>query len=159
MTWPFFESRSPRLTNNLKHTNMNAQRTQLVALLALSSLFVSLGRADELTYSKILKERDSVLSQIVAQREGTFASGTTSDEALVAARLALWSFRRDTTRSNAEKIKQQELIVAVFQTRLATQKSRVKAGIAGAEDVLLATDSLLEAQQLFEELQLNAKKS
>ncbi len=137
---------------------MNTPRTLLLALFAVSSLFASLARADEAAYAKILKERDSVLSQIVAQREGQFAVGTTDDEALLAARLALCAFRRDTAPSKAEKIKQQELIVAVWQKKLASLKSRAATGVVGHEDVLLATDSLLQAQQLFEELQFDAKK-
>lgn len=140
---------------HLNAKTMNTPRTRLLALLAVSALFAPLARADETAYAKILKERDLILSQIVTQREAQFAIGSTDDGALVAARLALWSFRRDTTPSKAEKIKQQELIVEVFQKELVAVKSRVTAGLAGREDILLATDSLLQARQFLEELQLN----
>jgi len=131
---------------------MNTSHTRLLVLLAVSFQCASLARADETAYAKILKERDSVLAQIVVQREGRFATGTTSDEALVAARVALWSFRRDTGPLKAEKIKQQKLIVAVFETRLEDLKRRMAAGISTDEDLLLARDALLQAQQLLEEL-------
>lgn len=60
---------------------MNALRSQLLALLAGSSRFVSLARADVAAYAKILKERDAVLSQIVAHRESLLASGPTPHQA------------------------------------------------------------------------------
>lgn len=50
---------------------MNTPRTLLLALLTVSSLLVSLARADETAYANILKERDSILSQIVAHRNET----------------------------------------------------------------------------------------
>jgi hypothetical protein len=135
---------------------MTPSHRRLIGLLAISLSIAALAPADEVSYAKVLKERDAVLSQLVANRES--AARVAGDENLVAARLALWSFRRDTASSKVEKIKQQELIVGVFQKRLDFQKSRVKAGIAGADDVLLATNSLLEEQQLLEELRLDVKK-
>ena len=137
---------------------MTTPRIQLLALLAVSSLFASLARADETAYAKILRERDAVLSQILTGREARSATGAGDEEAVLSARLALCSFRRDTAPSKAEKIKQQELIVAVGQKKLATLKNRVATGLVGTEDVLLATDSLLQAQQLLEELKVDAKK-
>lgn len=138
---------------------MNTPRIQLLVLLAVSSLLAPLAPADETAYAKILKERDAILSEIVTMREGRVATGTVNDEELMAARLALWSFRRDTAPSTAEQIKQQELIVAAFQKKLAAVKDRAAAGLVSREDILLATDSLLQAQQLLEELQLGVKKS
>lgn len=137
---------------------MNTSRSWLPALLAASFLCASLARADETAYAKILKERDSVLVQIVAHRESQFATGTTDAEALMAARVALWSFRRDTALSNAGKIKQQELIVDLLQNKIANIKTRMTTGVATSEDLLLATDALLQAQQLLEELKLDGKK-
>jgi len=137
---------------------MNTPRIPLLTLLAVSSLFASLVRADEASYAKVLKERETVLSQILAAREVHFTTGGLDEEAVSSARLALWSFRRDTAPSTAEKIKEQELIVAVYEKKLATLKSRSATGVVGREDVLLATDSLLQAQQKLEELKLKEKK-
>ena len=136
---------------------MNTPRIPLLTLLAVSSLFASLVRADEASYAKVLKERETVLSQILAAREVHFTTGGLDEEAVSSARLALWSFRRDTAPSTAEKIKEQELIVAVYEKKLATLKSRSATGVVGREDVLLATDSLLQAQQKLEELKLKDK--
>lgn len=137
---------------------MNIPRIQLFALLAVSSLLASLARADETAHAKILKERDAVLTQILSEREARVATGIGDQEAVLSARLALYAFRRDTAPSKAEKSKQQALIVAVWETKLASLKSRAATGAVGHDDVLLATDSLLQAKQLFEELQLDAKK-
>jgi len=136
---------------------MTTTRTQLLALLAVSSLLASLAHADETAYAKIIKERDDVLSQILTEREARSVTGIVDEEAVLSARLALCSFRRDTAPLKTEKIKQQELIVGFLQKKLATLKSRATTGVAGPEDVLLATDSLLQARQFLEELKLDEK--
>jgi hypothetical protein len=137
---------------------MNTSRIRLFVLVAASFLSAPFARADAISYAKLLAERDAVLSRIVVLREGQFANGTKDDGAVVSARVALWSFRRDISASKPEKIKQQELIVAVYQDRLDDQKARVKAGVADPEDILLATNSLLEARQLLEELKFSLRK-
>ncbi|MBL9208061.1 MAG: hypothetical protein JNN01_23450 [Opitutaceae bacterium] len=136
---------------------MKTLRIQTLVLLAATSLFVPGGRADEAAYGKILKERDTVLSQIVAARESRLRSGAGDEAAITSARLVLYAFRRDTAASRAEKLRQQELIVAVWQKELASVKVRATTGIAGPEDVLQVTDSLLQARQVFEELQRDVK--
>ena len=137
---------------------MKTPRVPLLVLFATSSLFTSLACANEASYAKILKERDAVLSQILTAREAHVAIGGGDEEAVASARLALYSFRRDTAPSKTEQLKQQELIVAYYEKKLAALKSRKASGIVGSEEVLLATDSLLQAQQVREELQLEAKK-
>ena len=138
---------------------MNTARTQLLAIFAVLSFCVLLARADETAYAKILKERDVILSQILTEREARFSTGIGDDEAVLSARLALYSFRRDTAPAKAEKIKQQELIVVVFQKKLASVKGRAATGVTGPEEILLATDSLLQAQQTLEELHLDTKST
>lgn len=137
---------------------MKTLPARLVVLLAAASLLGVSAPADEAAYAKILQERDAVLSQIVTDQEARFASGIVSDEALQSARLALWSFRRDTAAAPADKIKQQELIVGLQAKKLAMVKERARAGMSGREDILLATDALLQAQQVLEELRLPPKQ-
>lgn len=132
--------------------------TKILALLAAALLFASLSRADETAHAKILKERDAVLSQILAEREGRVSSGLVDEDAVLSARLALLTFRRDTAQSKADKIKQQELIVAIYPKKIATLKARFEAGVTGHEEVLLATDAQLQAQQILEELKADEKK-
>ena len=124
----------------------------------MSSLFASFACADETAHAKILKERDAVLSQILTERESRVATGLGDEDAVLSARLVLFSFRRDSAPSKAEKIKQQELIVAIYQKKLATLKNRAASGMVGREDILFATDSQLQAQQQLEELKLDEKK-
>lgn len=81
-----------------------------------------------------------------------------SDESLLSARVALWSFRRDTATSPAAKIQQQELIIGLQEKKLATLKGRAAAGVVGREEILLATDAFLQAQQTLEKLRLPLKK-
>jgi hypothetical protein len=123
------------------------------------SLTGILARADSEARTQILKERDAVLSQILADREGRLASGVVDEDGVAAARIALWSFRRDTAASKQEKIKQQELIVKVYAKKLSSAKGRIASGLTTNIDVLIATDALLQAKQLLEELRLEEKKS
>lgn len=138
--------------------NMKTQPIKLLALFTVASLVASNTFADEALRTKIIKERDTILSQILTERESGVATGLVDENAVLSARLALFSFRRDTASSKVEKVKQQELIVSIYQKKLATLKGRVEAGVGGREDVLLATDSLLQAQQMLEELKLDAEK-
>lgn len=138
---------------------MKTLPARLLAMLAVSSLFASFARANEKAYADILKQREAILSQILTEREGRAATGLADDEAVLAARGALYSFRRDTAPSPAEKIRQQELIVALYEKKLAMLKSRAATGVVGPEDVLLATDLLLQAQQKLEELKREGKSS
>lgn len=131
---------------------MKTAATRLLLLISVSALLTSFACADETNHAKILKERDAVLSQILAAREARLSTGIGDDEAVLSARLALYTFRRDSASSQSEKHKQQELIVALWQKKLAGLKSRMATGLIGQDDVLLATDSLLQAQQLLEEL-------
>ena len=139
---------------------MKTNPARLLGLLAASLLFVVFARADDAAapYAQILKKRDAALSQILAFRESRYATGAYGEESVLSARLALWSFRRDIATSSAEKIRQQELIVSVWEKRLAVVESQFKSGLTDREAVLLATDSLLQVQQLLEELRPQPKK-
>lgn len=137
---------------------MNTPRLRLFVCFAVAPFLAALARADEASYASLLKERDAVLTQILAYRERAVATGIVKEQDVISARVALWSFRRDTATSTAEKIKQQELIVGVWQKKLDGQKSRLKSGMASDEDILIATDSLLQARQVLEELKLEAKQ-
>ena len=68
---------------------MNNPRLRLFATLAVSVFLASFAWADEDSYVGILKERDAVLTQILAQREARHAIGTVPEEDVLSARLAL----------------------------------------------------------------------
>ena len=112
--------------------------------------------ADQASHAAILKERDAVLSKIVSDLEIRNRAGGPGPEAVLAARIALHSFRRDSAQAPAEKIQQQELIVALREKYLAAMKA---SPVSDPIDVLRATDALLEAKQVLESLQPNEKKS
>lgn len=137
---------------------MNSRYT-LVGLIVICSLALCGARADDATHSKIVKQRDAILSQILAGREARAATGGVDDSEIFSARLALVTFRRDTAQTKAEKIKQQELIVELHGKKVAALEQRAKIGVVRHEDVLLATDAWLQARQLLEELCFDAKKA
>ncbi len=130
----------------------NRHHIRLLVLLAASLHFLPPARADDTVRDQILKKRDAVLSEILAGREQRFAIGGGDAEAVLAARLALLSFRRDAAPAAGDKARQQELIVDLWRQRLATIEGQAKTGAAGRETILLATESMLQAEQLLEEL-------
>lgn len=135
---------------------MNPKNTLLVVGIALVLTSSSL-RAVASTYAEIVKERDSVLSKIVAEVEARYHVGTADDDAVSSAKLALLSFRRDVAPTSSEKLKQQEQIVALQEKRLSALNARSQAGLGNTLDILRANDALLAAKQLQAEIQSNTK--
>lgn len=115
--------------------------------------------ADATSYAQILKERDAVLTQILADRESKMSVGAVNEEAVSSAQLALYTFRRDTASSTAVKVKNQELIIQLSEKKQTLVKDRRSAGLSADIEVLEATDSVLQAKQVLEELKLSEKKS
>ncbi len=138
---------------------MKTSLPRLVLLPALLLLAASSGRADDAAYAAILKERDSVLVQIVDDRKSRLATGMVDENAVIAAQVALYSFRRDTAATDADRIGNQEKIVAVHEQKLAQLQVRIRTGVASSQESLEARATLLEAKQRLEELHRAAKKS
>jgi hypothetical protein len=136
---------------------MDHRRLRLLILLALGLPWFPPARADEAARARILKQREAVLAEILTGREQRFTLGAGDEESVRSARLALWSFRRDTAPSVAERIRQQKLIVGLWEKKLSALENRLVTGLAEREDILLATDSLLQAQVLLEELNAREK--
>lgn len=111
-------------------------------------------RGDEASYSAIVKERDHVLSQILAAQESSRSTGLADDDAIAAAQLTLYSFRRDVANDPAQKIKQQELVVGVHEKKFKYAEAMQKTGTRTYVGVLETKAALLEAQQRLEELRL-----
>ena len=130
----------------------NDVRTLVIMLSSL--VFVTLVRADETSYEQILKERDAVLSKMLALQESRLSSGLADPEKISAARIALWNFRRDTAVTKEDKIKLQELLVQEHGRNLAEVKARSAVGLGNPLDELQATDKFLEGKQVLAELRM-----
>jgi hypothetical protein len=137
---------------------MKNTQVRFICMVAAFMLATITSRADSSTYAQVIKERDDVLSQILAEREGKRLSGLPDEEAIAAAQLALYSFRRDSATVTGEKIKNQGLIIRIYDKKLELEKAKFSAGLAGRIQVLEATAPLLEAKQVLEELRLIEKK-
>lgn len=137
---------------------MKTNYVRVIVWCASSLLVVALGRADETAHSQIIKERDAGLSRILSHRESQLKTGTGDPEAVTAAKVALWVFRRDTASTSQEKIRQQELIVGERERNVAAVKERMNAGLGDQISLLVATDCCLEAKQVLEELRMAEKK-
>ncbi len=122
-----------------------------VVLLSLPSTMV-LG--DAATHAQLIKERDAVLTQIVSQEESKVVR---DESAIFAAKVALYSFRRDVGATKEEKLKQQMLIVGLYEQKLVAVKARAEIGIVGPVDVLKATDEVLSEKVRLEELKADGK--
>ncbi len=127
-------------------------------MFAASLLAAISARADAAAYAQVVKERDAVLSQILAEREGRRSTGLGDEEAIAQAQLALYAFRRDVAATTAEKINQQERIVRIHEQKLERVKARRRSGVVAEIDVLEATAPLLEARQALEALRLGDKR-
>jgi hypothetical protein len=108
--------------------------------------------AETPAHAAIVKERETVLSQIVARVDSQRTVGLADNEALLSAKLALLAFRRDTAGTPAEKLRQQEQIVALHEEKLSFLQTRAQGGTSSQLDVLRATEALLAAKQLLEEM-------
>jgi hypothetical protein len=146
------------ILGNLSKAKMRTVPIRFTIAVAAFMLAALSSSADATSYAQVIRERDSVLSQILADRESRRASGTADEDAIAAAQLALYSFRRDVATATGEKIKNQELIVRLHEKKQEIVKARFSTGIVGKIEVLEATDSLLEAKQVLEELHLKAPK-
>ncbi len=124
---------------------------------AFLSLAVS-AHADAAAYAQILRDRDATLSKILQEQESRFAVGAANGTAVLSAKLALYSFRRDTASTVAAKMDQQKAIVSVYEERQASVKAQLSSGLGDSLDLLLVTDQLLQAKQFLEELQASAEK-
>ena len=136
---------------------MKATPVRLLAFIALVCLPGSLVRGDAAAHDRLVKERDTVLSQILAQEESMQGVGARDADALFAAKLALCSFRRDVATSKEEKLKNQQTIIGLYERKLELAKSHAAAGVVGPLEVLRVTDALLAEKLILEELNAGSR--
>jgi hypothetical protein len=134
---------------------MNPSRLFLFSVTLSLALTASL-KADPAAYASVLKQRDDVLSRIVSHHEQRLRAGSGSEEEVLAARLTLYTFRRDTARTTREKIQEQEQVVALHEKRLSNTKSNLT---LESIEVLRVTDGWLEAKQMLESLRSSEPKA
>jgi len=68
---------------------MKATPVRLLAFIVLACLSCSIVRGDAAAHDRLVKERDTVLSQILAQEESKQSVGACDANAIFAAKLAL----------------------------------------------------------------------
>ena len=136
---------------------MKNHKYRVVTLIAVITMFTISMYADTVAYSKIIEQRDAILSKILTEQQKKFEVGKTDDESVFSAQIALYSFRRDTNTKISEKIKNQELILAIYEKKFDNVKNKFEHGLVGEMDKLKANDALLQENQILEELKLNKK--
>ena len=108
-------------------------------------------RADD-ALSTIIKSRDAKLQQIVSFYEARASSGVSHDQELHDAKLALYSFRRDSSSAQAQKVEWQAKIVALEEAVEALVKNQYSSAIVDSATVWRAEDTTLAARQKLAEL-------
>jgi hypothetical protein len=103
---------------------------------------------------EIVQKRDSLLTQIVEATQHQRKAGTGTAEQVRIASINLYSFRRDSAKTQSERIQWQERIVASAKESHAAFKTSVTIGTATPMDALLAEERVLAAEQKLLELQL-----
>jgi hypothetical protein len=131
---------------------MKSPQTRTLPVIVLSLLSAVMYGAESSTYAQIVKQREEILSQILREHEGRQARGHAVEEEIFAAQISLYSFRRDTATTIPEKMKHQQMIVAANEKRLAVAKGKSQVGRVANVEVLRATDGVLQAKQVLEEL-------
>jgi hypothetical protein len=98
-----------------------------------------------LKQSKV-ENREASLASILKEQEDRLARGQSVEEGVFLSRIALYSFRRDSSPTSVERVRIQELIVSEHEKREAHWKSRRAMGVATDLDTLEKTEDLLRAR-------------
>jgi len=125
-------------------------------IIALYFAFVAIAAAqaqESKGLEEIVRKRDAVLTQIVEAIQSQYKAGKATGEQLRSANINLYSFRRDTTKTQSERLQWQERIVAAEKERKASAKRHVETGTVTRVDELLAEERVLAAEQKLLELQ------
>jgi hypothetical protein len=137
---------------------MKTTYIRLLIVAVLSTLSVAAALTASESRTQILNERDRVLSQILKEQEDRRATGHSVDEEIFAAKIALYSFRRDSAAAISDKLKHQQVIVAAHEERLAGFKGKSAVGAVANVEVLRVTDGFLHAKQVLEEIRTMEKR-
>ena len=108
----------------------------------------------ERSLDEIVEKRDLVLSQLLEAAKSRANDGRSAAVDVRDATVRLYTFRRDSAKGDADRIKWQELIVAAEESASKDVKSRVAIGVMTPMDALLAEERLLAAEQKLAELRV-----
>jgi hypothetical protein len=98
---------------------------------------------------QIIQKRDAILSELLE-----LAKKRTDPTDVYDAAMRLYSFRRDNAKEKPDRLKSQELILAMEQAAAKDVRSRIAVGLARPEDELIAEERILAAEQKLAELRL-----
>lgn len=133
-------------------------KTRLIVILAIVSIASACDRMDKTEYNSIIKERDAILTELVNAQEIRLKNAVGSQEELMAARIALLTFRRDSADSKEEKMTQQAMIIDVYEKQVESLKLRASMGLATRFDIMAFKEYILREKQIYEELRLNIQR-
>jgi outer membrane protein TolC len=108
----------------------------------------------EQTLEEILQKRDSILTALLEVAKSGREEGRATEEDVHEATIRLHTFRRESARSQADRIKSQELIVSAEKEAAANIKARIAVGLMTQRTGMLAEERVLAAEQKLAELRL-----
>lgn len=125
---------------------------KITAILVCVSLMNFAAHAADESLEDIIRKRDSVLSRIVDSYKNGVKEGRSTDEDVHEAAIRLYSFRRDTAKSNEDRIKSQQLIVEAEKAMSKRLEGKAAIGVTSPTTGLLAEERVLAAEQKLAEL-------
>ncbi|RYD81685.1 MAG: hypothetical protein EOP84_10595, partial [Verrucomicrobiaceae bacterium] len=97
----------------------------------------------EVPLEEIIRKRDTILSELLELAKQGHEAGSVTGLDVYEASIRLYSFRRDSAKSKADRIKWQELIVAAEKEMLSDIKNTAAIGVSTPKDRLFAEERLL----------------
>ena len=127
-------------------------KTLLTALILLASPVLANAQEPDAAIGQLIQKRGDLLSRIHEMTEERYKAGSAQKEDVMAAALALFTFRRNYSKEVSGKIQWQERIVALLRERSVLFGERQQAGLVIATEALRAAEQALEAEQQLLEL-------
>jgi hypothetical protein len=126
-------------------------------IIALCLAFAALAAAraqDPSSLDEVVRKRDAVLAQILDSTQSAQKTGIVMEARVHAAAMNLYVFRRDSAKTQADRLQWQKRIVVLEQEGLANVTQQVGIGTAMSLDKLLAEERVLAAEQKLAEILL-----
>ncbi|HEY3899625.1 MAG TPA: hypothetical protein VGM54_13475 [Chthoniobacter sp.] len=114
------------------------------------------GPSAQAAIEAIVKQRISVLTEIVGITKTQYAAGEATEVELLDATLELYTLNRDASKTLAGQISWQKRIVETARQKEACLEHERSAGTAGSAEVLHAKEQVLAAEQ--KQLELTVRK-
>ena len=127
-------------------------KTIFSALILFAFSVLANAQETDAAIGQLIQKRGDLLSRLHEMTEERYKAGSAQKEDVMAAALALFTFRRNYNKEVSGKIQWQERIVALHWERSVLFGEKQQAGLVIAAEALRAAEQELEAEQQLLEL-------